>query len=264
MPKSVVLLKNRTIPRDAYEDIFKLNGIETIFIPLLKHSHHQKNDTVKFLCSEDFTEVPHFIITSQRAVECFDECLQEINSEDIRQKVFEKTAYTVGPATEKVLRKLGFSDVRGGANAGNGAKLAEIILKEIDPDDRIVFFTGKVRKDIIPRKLKEANIKIEEKVVYETEDRTDIPSNFRNVIEQLDNEQKHWLIFFSPQGTQSIVQQLQGESHILERFHIGSIGPTTEEYLKENDISALIVPQNPEAGSLLSLIIEFENENKRH
>ena len=48
-------------------------------------------------------------------------------------------------------------------DAGNGLILSKIIIDEIAPEEEIVFFTGKIRKDIIPKNLKLANINIMER-----------------------------------------------------------------------------------------------------
>lgn len=258
----ILLLKNATVPSDPYEEIFQQHNFNPIFLPLLNHEHFNRNDTIAFLTSEEFLHgIPIFIITSQRAVEMFDDCLSQISDEAILDQIFNKIAYTVGPATYEVLEKLGFKDIRGGLKAGNGSKLSELIMNEISPDQRIVFFTGVIRKDIIPKALLKHNYNLIEKVIYKTESRSDIIQNFNEIwvsIQEFIKNPKNtqWIMFFSPQGTESIVEHLRG-IELPTNFKIGSIGPTTEEYLQNNNLKSHIVAEKPHAKSLILDILKY-------
>lgn len=255
----VLLLKNKTIPKDTYNDILETLGYNPVFIPLLEHNHYDKNLTLEFLISEEFSQVQSFIITSQRAVECFNECVNSIKDDDIKRNIFNKIGYTVGPATAKILSESGFINVRGGSDAGNGLILSKIIIDEIKQGEKIVFFTGEIRKDIIPKNLRLANINIIEKVIYKTELREDIGENFSKQLSVLDqSDKKKWIIFFSPQGTELIIEKLKQLGDLASLFYIGSIGPTTEEYLVRQGITPDIVSQKPEASSLFDLMQTHE------
>lgn len=246
----VVMLKNKTSPSDSYFDHFQANGHDVAFVPLLRHGPVSIDATTKYLTSDEFIkEVDLFIITSQRAVEVFHQCLKRIEmldpsmAEDIRSK----PGYTVGPATEAILKANGFIDVRGGRTAGNGSKLADIIINDIQHSSpSIVFFTGEIRKDVIPAKLKSRGTSVKEKVIYKTEPKEDITSLFE--LQCLCHND--WIVFFSPQGTEGIVNFIQN-SPASQRFKIASIGPTTQEYLQENGIRAQVVAREPTAHSLL-------------
>ncbi|ODV82444.1 Uroporphyrinogen-III synthetase [Suhomyces tanzawaensis NRRL Y-17324] len=252
MAKIALLLKNASTPLDPYEQRFRKEGYEPIFIPLLTHTHTDRDATIEYILSEKFLKhTDIFIITSQRGVEMFGECLA-LCSEDIRHQIYQKTGYTVGPATHQVLSRLGFQDVRGGESAGNGTKLAELIHQELQGGpQKIVFFTGEIRKDIIPRILREKKYNFEERVIYKTENRLDIVENFNNAWERI-KEGDHWIVFFSPQGTETIVQHIKREGIA---FNIASIGPTTEEYLVQNQIIPTIVSPKPQADSLVDFIL---------
>lgn len=201
------------------------------------------------MSSEFIHNTPDFIITSQRAVEVFHECLATIVKRDpaLASIIRGKTGYTVGPATEQVLRENGFTDVRGGRDAGNGSKLAEIILKERTVSEPIVFFTGEIRKDVIPVKLKAEGVPISEVVIYKTEPREQI---FESYLSRA-SEAHDWLVFFSPQGTEEIVAYLQ-QNLLLAK--IASIGPTTEAYLIEQGLRPDVVAALPTAASLYEAI----------
>lgn len=253
MKGKILLLKNRTTPRDPYHEVFLSSGYEPTFIPLLKHCHVDRETSTQYLMSDDFLQTPVFIITSQRAVECLNECMEHVSS-NIKPLIYEKIVYTVGPATTKVLHEAGFSNIRGGADAGNGSVLSDIIIADIEKygAKKMVFFTGEIRKDIIPRKLKGANIDLKEKVIYKTEDRDDIVTTYR-----ANKDNVEWVVFFSPQGTQPIVEHLLSIEPNQKGPLVASIGPTTEEYLKENNIRIDTVASKPDANSLLQAIIAF-------
>lgn len=227
-----------------------------MFVPLLEHSPVDISQTIEYLESPEFMATERFIITSQRAVEVFHECLAHIsrtnpaNAAQIRLKM----GYTVGPATEQVLVENGFVDVRGGSHAGNGLKLADIILDELADNGAnekpIIFFTGVIRKDIIPVKLKANGVAIKEVVIYKTEPKDGIIENFLQCCEA----PVDWVVFFSPQGTEDIVQHMYDTAPTVL---IASIGPTTEEYLLLKGIQPHVVAAKPTAASLYNGIAEW-------
>lgn len=260
-PLRLLLLKNKTQPLDAYHETFTDKGHGAEFIPLLEHSALDIAETVRYLESEEFIKnTKRFIITSQRAVEVFHECLRIIsqNNPDNAENIRGKVGYTVGPATAEVLAENGFIDVRGGAKAGNGLKLADLIMEELANEansntsnsdsncacsDCIVFFTGVIRKDIIPVKLKGNGVPIKEVVIYKTEAKEGIIDNFLDSC----NEHVDWIVFFSPQGTEEIVDHIVKTS---PKVYFASIGPTTEEYLLLKGITPHVVAAKPTAASL--------------
>lgn len=248
------MLKNKTVPIDQYEVLFKRNGHHVDFVPLLHHAPTNIQETCSYLSDEHFVKnVDRFIITSQRAVEVLQECLRFLESSDPEAVVSikSKIGYTVGPATEKILQDCGFNDVRGGLEAGNGSKLADIVIEEWSEScERVVFFTGVIRKDIIPVKLTKNGRHVEEVVIYKTENRSNIQESFENCIQT----RFDWIVFFSPQGTERIVEHLK--NHPLP-VKIASIGPTTNDYLAENDIECHVVAPLPTLASLLSSLQSF-------
>lgn len=259
MVHTVILLKNKTVPRDPYYELFESKLITSHFLPLLKHSPTDLQLTIEFLISEEFVKnTKYFIITSQRAVEVFNACIDEIKGirPDVIEQIYEKVGYTVGPATAKILKDNGFNNVRGGSEAGNGSILSDIIIKDFEHiDEKLVFFTGEIRKDIIPQKLVKNSIKFEERVIYKTVNRDDIDDNFNNLKSEMDR-QNSWVIFFSPQGTELIVEYIL-ENGGDKKFNIASIGPTTEEYLIAKGIKPKVIAKKPEANSLLESIMNY-------
>lgn len=259
MSRRVLLLKNRTTPRDPYYEAFVTAGFDPTFIPLLEHGHVDREKSIEYLKSSEFLRYPVVIITSQRAVECLNECLEYVDTET-RQMIHTKTIYTVGPATTKVLRDAGFTAIRGGSDAGNGLALSDIIIRDVEQGtpSEMIFFTGEIRKDIIPRRLLSANIALVEKVLYNTRDRPDIVDNFHSC-----RHGAEWVVFFSPQGTDPIVRHLQSQLQEEVMPFVASIGPTTEEYLQLNGLPIHTVAAKPEASSLIAAIESYTDVRRR-
>ncbi|CAK9439624.1 uncharacterized protein LODBEIA_P37240 [Lodderomyces beijingensis] len=259
----VIFLKNPSTPTDPYATHFAATSRTPYFIPLLTHTHNDKLATRTYLTSHRFLhDTPRFIITSQRAVEMFNDVIQTL-PRNAQRIIVAKIGYTVGPATFHLLRDAGFSDVRGGMKAGNGAKLSEMILDDVggSSEERIVFFTGVVRKDVIPRRLATlANF--EEFVMYATFERDDIVENFVNCVENgsggggEDKDKGGWIVFFSPQGTSDIIKFLKSSKG--SGWRIACIGPTTQEYLVANGLAPHVVAAKPDPESLLHAIQNYK------
>lgn len=253
MTKSIILLKNCTVPYDPYKATFSEHSLETHFIPLLTHTPINHPEIVTFLTSKIFlNEYKSFIITSQRCIESLDMVLSTIKDDEILESILNKPAYTVGPATFDVLTKLGFKDIRGGINAGNGSILSDLIIKDelySEGNKKILFLTGKVRKDIIPRKLVSTGFDLKELVAYRTDVMEDVVNRYSSIYDQLkDKNNEKWIVFFSPQGTEYITEHISTQK---PNFKIASIGPTTEEYLLNKGIKPDFVARKPNAESLL-------------
>lgn len=245
----VILLKNKTVPEDPYEQVFIGNGIHPEFLPLLDHMPMNEPEITDFLgCSEFLDEYQALIVTSQRCLETLHDTLQTLRETNpcIIERLLRKPVYTVGPATDRVLTNLGFTDIRGGEDAGNGQILAEIITSDGRslPSKKYLFLTGLIRRDTIPKKLSEANFDLKELVSYRTTPRDDIISNYQATVDRC--QSGDWIIFFSPQGTTEIVDLLK-RGH---NFNLASIGPTTETFLIENGLQPDTVADKPTAESL--------------
>lgn len=252
----VLLLKNKTAQLDRYEVLFRSSGFEPEFVPLITHTHVTA-DFFDLLREPGYLEgLKNIIITSQRTVECLCESVLPILDDQTRSKLLHKTVYTVGPVTKDFLIRIGFKEVRGGEDAGNGNLLAEIIIADLlnTTDDQkiseILFLVGEIRRDIIPKKLSYKGIKTKEVIMYRTKNLGDTLLRFQTAIE--DNA---WVVFFSPQGTDEILNSFNVEHH--ENIKIASIGPTTEEYLENNGIKPNVVSSKPDAESLLKAMQSY-------
>lgn len=267
--KCIILLKNKTVPQDQYADVFQASGFRPAFLPLLKHTAMNEELILKFLKSKEFiNEYKALIITSQRCIETLDIIIRKLRTEKFSclNDILKKPSYTVGPATARVLKKLGFKDIRGGEEAGNGAILSDIIINDniFDHSDsrKILFLTGKIRKDTIPKKLREAGFQMKELVSYKTEPYDDIMKRYCEVLSTLDQTEDNWLVFFSPQGTEDILNRLCNDTTLP--FNLATIGPTTEHFLRMKGIKTDVVSKKPNAKMLYESITEASKYKFTH
>ncbi|SCW01738.1 LAFE_0E06172g1_1 [Lachancea fermentati] len=254
----VLLLKNRTTPDDAYEQNFLSKEFDPVFIPLIKHTHLPAQALQLFQNDEYLSSLQNIIITSQRTVECLNESIMPLLSEKQLFELRNKTVYTVGPATQVFLQRCGFTDVRGGPDAGNGDILASLIISELFGSGNsnsleypeLLFLVGETRRDIIPKKLNEAGLKVQEIVTYKTESLSDNLGRFKFYCTPF-----CWVVFFSSQGTEEIVKYLKNHPD----SKIASIGPTTDRYLLTKGLKSNLVSSKPEPLSLINAMIDFKD-----
>jgi uroporphyrinogen-III synthase len=162
------------------------------------------------------------------------------------------TVYTVGPATALAIAKLHFSTIVG-ADTGNGGALSDLIVQTFRRDHSLVthtphpsveeeenvdtipqlpllFLVGDKRRDIIPKRLAEENIPLKELTVYETTIASTFEEELDHVLNETTDGDIEWIIFFSPSGAEIALEKL---GKIPHRIKIATIGPTTEEYLRQ-------------------------------
>lgn len=223
----IILLKNES-PEDPY---LGLPGVE--FVPVLNHTFIDLPALDQYLACSEAKGAEAVVVTSQRAVEALS---QTANVENI----LNKPVFTVGPATADRLRDCGFLNVKG-ENTGNGQTLSDEVLPQ-QPYSKYIFFTGVVHRDIIPKKLESMGATVIQKVVYDTTSRKDCTERLREKVGQA-GDRTPWVVFFSPSGVKEIVEELQNFPR--DSFKIASIGPTTEAYLRENQLIPDCVSEKP-------------------
>ncbi|CDO93044.1 unnamed protein product [Kluyveromyces dobzhanskii CBS 2104] len=252
----VILLKNKTVPNDPYEQNFISNEFQPVFVPLIKHFHLPEEALQLFKDEKYLNKLKYIIITSQRTVECLNESIMPRLSSHQKEILKQKTIYTVGPATSAFLENSGFQHVKGGVKVGNGSLLADLILNshENEDVDHFLFLVGEIRRDIIPKKLNGHGYKVNEVVTYSTKYLDDnigtFVANFKSAGDIVEEHEQTWVVFFSPQGTEKIIEFLKDNSS----YRLASIGPTTEQYLLDKGLTPHVVSEKPEPSSLLNAI----------
>jgi uroporphyrinogen-III synthase len=170
----------------------------------------------------------NLIFTSQNAV-------QSILLHSKCNELKTKNVFCVGLKTKALLEENGFSvDVY----VDYALDLAEIITL-IYSKESYTFFSGNLRKETLPKALKEANVNFNEIQVYET---TLTPQKIKTPADAI--------LFFSPSGVESFLAANKIKTELC--FCIGN---TTAEAL-EKTTRNIIVANQPSVENVIEDVIE--------
>ena len=134
----------------------------------------------------ELTEInSNLIFTSQNAA-------QSVLLHPKCQELKSKNVFCVGIKTKALLEENGFNVI---VYVDYAADLAEIITL-IYANESYTFFSGNLRKETLPKALKEAKIKFNEIQVYET---SLTPKKVKEAVEAI--------LFFSPSGVESFLME---------------------------------------------------------
>ncbi len=172
----------------------------------------------------------NLIFTSQNAVQSV---LQHPNCSELKSK----NVFCIGLKTKKLLAENGFNVI---AYTGYAADLAEIISL-IYNKESYTFFSGNLRRDILPNTLKENGIAFNEIEVYETS----ITS--KKVTSKVDG-----ILFFSPSAVESYLKL-----NTIKNEFCFCIGDTTAETLEKNNINNIIIAEKPSVENVLEAVIYY-------
>ena len=174
----------------------------------------------------------NLIFTSQNAVHSI---LQHSKCGELKGK----SVFCVGLKTKELLTENGFNVI---AYTGYAADLAEIISL-IYSKESYTFFSGNLRRDVLPNTLNENGITFNEIEVYET----NITS--KKITNKLDG-----ILFFSPSAVESYLKL----NSIKEEMCF-CIGETTAEALENNKIKNIIIADKPLVENVIYEVIEYYN-----
>ena len=146
-----------------------------------------------------------------------------------------KNVYCVGIKTKALLEENGFNVV---VYVDYASDLAEIITL-IYSNESYTFFSGNLRKETVPKALKEANIQFNEIQVYET---TLTPHKLNIAVEGI--------LFFSPSGVESYLSENKIKKEVCF-----CIGETTAEALF-NVTKNIRIAENPSIEEVILEVIE--------
>ena len=156
----------------------------------------------------------NLIFTSQNAVQSF---LLDPKSEDLKSK----NVFCVGLKTKIMLSESGYNVI---AYTGYAEDLAEIITL-IYSSENYTFFSGNLRRETLPKALKDAKIKFNEIQVYET---TLTPQKIKTPVDAI--------LFFSPSGIESYLKENKIKNETC--FCIGTTTSSALEGITKNVIVA--------------------------
>lgn len=172
----------------------------------------------------------NLIFTSQNAVQSI---LQHPKCDELKGK----SVFSVGMKTKELLTENGFDVV---AYTGYASDLAEIISL-VYSSESFTFFSGNLRRDILPNTLKENGITFNEIEVYET-----------NITSKKMTSKKDGILFFSPSGVESYfkLNSIKDETCFC-------IGETTAEALENKKAKNIIIAEKPSVESVITQVIEY-------
>lgn len=171
----------------------------------------------------------NLIFTSQNAVLSL---LQNPNWESLKSKA----VFCVGLKTKELLTEKGFNVV---AFTGYAADLGEIISL-IYSKESYTFFTGNLRRDILPNTLHENEITFNEIEVYET-----------NLTSKKITSKNDGILFFSPSAVESYLKLNDIKDEVCF-----CIGESTSEALEAKNIQKIIIAEKPTVENVINEVIE--------
>lgn len=208
---------------------------------LLPNQKQALLDANIILIEEDFIETKikkfelnevndNLIFTSKNAVQSI---LQHPKCDELKGK----NIFCVGMKTKDLLEENGFNVI---AYTGYAADLTEIISL-IYGKETFTFFSGNLRRDVLPNTLKENGIAFNEIEVYET------LLTPKKINEKLDG-----ILFFSPSAVESYLKL-----NIIKEEMCFCIGETTAEALEKKKIKNIIIAEKPTVEDVIEKAINI-------
>jgi uroporphyrinogen-III synthase len=147
--------------------------------------------------------------------------------------------FCIGHKTKSAVEAaFGDKNILGSAN--NAEQLAEEIIKH-PTKKKMIFFCGNQRRNVLPDKLKENEIELEELIVYRT-------------VETPQHISKHYdgILFYSPSGVRSFF----AKNTIEKSMQLFAIGTTTANEAKVFTGLPVITTEHPDTTNLINLVIQ--------
>lgn len=300
-PVPVLLLKTRSTPGDAYEELLSKphhDGYTFIprFVPVLLHNFDDAGmSQVGQLLRERKigtgadARYGGLIFTSQRAVEAFTKLVEdgkEGGDDAAWPHLQDIPVYSVGPATTRALRAVAQEPQLQvfGEHTGNGATLGLYIIEHYGKwyHDRstkppLLFPVGEQRRDIIPKTLMnpalpdDQRIDVTETVIYGTGVMESFPDDFDNQLKETQNSDVRWVVVFSPTGCDSFLRGLgilDAETGKVRpgsrdgKTFIATIGPTTRDHLRSFGFEPDVCADAPSPEGVLQGIVDYMLQKK--
>ena len=217
---SILSTKKLTNLQKGYFTNANFNYFEEDFIEI---------ESSNFSCnlSADYT-----IITSQNAVESI---LKNKNAEQIKFL----PCFCVGSKTKILLQENGFKVLE---TSDYAAELASIICNKYQKKS-FIFFSGNLRRDILPEAMQLANVNFTEVLVYSTILK---PHKIENELQGV--------LFFSPSAVESFLK-----SNTITNQTCFCIGKTTAEALETNKTQ---IPNQPTIENTIIQCVNYYGYNK--
>ncbi len=183
----------------------------------------------------------NIIFTSQNAVQSI---LQHPKCDELKSK----SVFSVGMKTKDLLTENGFDVV---AYTGYASDLAEIISL-VYSSDSFTFFSGNLRRDILPDTLKENGITFNEIEVYETNLTSRKATPPHGHPSKGGESRFDGILFFSPSGVESYFK-----SNTIKDEMCFCIGETTAEALENKKVKNILIADKPSVENVIAEVIEY-------
>lgn len=170
----------------------------------------------------------NLIFTSQNAV-------HSVLSNPESEKLKIKNVFCVGLKTKILLSESGFNVV---AYTGYASDLAEIITL-IYRNESFTFFSGNLRRETLPKALKDGEVKFNEIQVYDT-----------SLTPQKIKTTPDGILFFSPSGVESYLKE-----NTIKKEKCFCIGDTTADAL-DRITKNIIIADQPTVEDVIEDVIE--------
>ncbi|RHZ88461.1 hypothetical protein Glove_22g96 [Diversispora epigaea] len=266
---------------DEYETTFSSFTYKCIFLPVLSHDLLNIEELTKILKDGPEKKYWGVVVTSQRAIEglklAWNKAFQA-NFESSTIGDHEKITtlwknvpfFVIGKATSEAMKDLNFNNILGpeSSKSGNSQLLAEYIIQFVNKNNKnnqeslipiknmsLLFLVGDKRRDELPSKLSQADIKLDELLVYETKQRKDFLIELDKIIKE--HKKINWVVFFSPSGVDVALDNLQ-KLEIWNEIKVATIGKTTGNYLATKGIKIHVISPKPEPETLVQNIDNYE------
>lgn len=198
---------------------------------------HIRKEDIPLIISLIQRNMPSVIFTSKHAVNILADFIaqQKQDSVSIKWKV-----YCISEITLRAV-KLRFPDAIIEGKGSYAAKLADSILNNKNIK-KVWFFCGNMRRDILPDKLRENGMEVNEIPIYETKL---MP---HTVIRDYDG-----IIFFSPSAVESFFSM----NHISPEIVCFAIGKTTASAIETKVNNKIITSEKQEAEAMMQTVIDY-------
>ncbi|XP_038629680.1 uroporphyrinogen-III synthase isoform X1 [Scyliorhinus canicula] len=244
---------------DPYVQEFASLGLQATLIPILSFEFISLQDLSKKLSHPEV--YGGLIFTSPRAVDAVMLCLgekaisEEWNNNSLKERWNEKSIYVVGKSTAnlgKKIKEIGLATQ--GEDTGNAEKLAEYICnKESSNSLPLLFPCGTLKREILPKYLKENSVPLESITVYQTSQHP----CFQKALNDYFSEQgiPESITFFSPSGVKfclHTIKKLAGE--YIDKIKFAAIGPTTADAMATEGLTVSCTAEKPTSQDLAASI----------
>jgi len=153
--------------------------------------------------------------------------------------------FCIGPSTKKTVEDIFIS-----SSVAGTAKDAEELSQKIIEDksvNQIVFFCGNQRRNLLPSELNKNGIDVEELIVYNTIEKSQIVS-----------KKYDGILFFSP----SAVRSFFSNNNLKTETTVFAIGKTTAAEVKKFSNNTIIISDIPDTEKLINEVIQYFNAIK--